>query len=105
LARATIVDEDGVILLDELVRQTVPILDVNTRFSGIHPGELDTAIMDLAAVRTAACAFIGPDTIIVGHGLENDLRALRLVHCQVIDTAVVFPHDKGPPFRRALRDM
>ena len=53
--------------------------------------------------------------------LENDLRALRLLHDKVIDTAIVsehfticqtdfqfhqvFPHDKGPPFRRALRDM
>lgn len=42
--------------------------DVNTRFSGVHLGELDSAMMDLVAVRAAACAFIGPDTIIVGHG-------------------------------------
>ncbi|CAD6584729.1 MAG: RNA exonuclease 3 [Tremellales sp. Tagirdzhanova-0007] len=105
LGRVTVVDEEGAVLLDELVRQTVPILDLNTRFSGIRPGELDSAVMDLEAVRAAACAFIGHNTIIVGHGLENDLRALRLIHDKVIDTAVVFPHDKGPPFRRALRDM
>lgn len=37
--------------------------------------------------------------------LENDLRALRLLHDQVIDTVIVFPHDKGAPYRRALRDM
>ncbi|WVQ96989.1 hypothetical protein IAU59_004098 [Kwoniella sp. CBS 9459] len=105
LGRVTIVDEDGGVLLDELVRQNAAILDVNTRFSGITSGQLDEAVMDLPAVRNAACMFIGPDTIIVGHGLENDLRALRLLHDRVIDTAVVFPHDKGPPFRRALRDI
>ncbi|WVR05589.1 hypothetical protein IAU60_002608 [Kwoniella sp. DSM 27419] len=105
LGRVTVVDENGNVLLDELVRQTAPILDINTRFSGISPGQLDTAIMDLPAVRAATCMFIGPETIIVGHGLENDLRALRLLHDKVIDTAVVFPHDKGPPFRRALRDI
>ncbi|WWC60601.1 uncharacterized protein I303_103175 [Kwoniella dejecticola CBS 10117] len=105
LGRVTIVDENGETLLDELVRQTVPVLDVNTRFSGVTSDQLDTAIMDLPAVRAAACMFIGPDTIIVGHGLENDLRALRLLHSKIIDTAVVFPHDKGPPFRRALRDI
>jgi len=27
-------------------------------------------------------------TIIVGHSLENDLRALKLVHKRVIDTAL-----------------
>ncbi|ODN84088.1 hypothetical protein L202_00105 [Cryptococcus amylolentus CBS 6039] len=105
LGRVTIVDENGNILLDELVRQSVPILDVNTRFSGISPGQLDSALMDLPAVRSAACMFIGPETVIVGHGLENDLRALRLLHDKMIDTAIVFPHDKGPPFRRALRDI
>ncbi|WVF70973.1 hypothetical protein IAT40_005769 [Kwoniella sp. CBS 6097] len=105
LGRVTIVDEDGGVLLDELVRQNAAILDVNTRFSGISPDQLESAVMDLPAIRTAACMFIGPETIIVGHGLENDLRALRLLHDKVIDTAVVFPHDKGPPFRRALRDI
>ncbi|WVQ71267.1 hypothetical protein IAR50_000793 [Cryptococcus sp. DSM 104548] len=105
LGRVTIVDENANILLDELVRQSVPILDINTRFSGITPGQLDNALMDLRAVRSAACMFIGPETVIVGHGLENDLRALRLLHDKIIDTAIVFPHDKGPPYRRALRDI
>ncbi|KAK8865616.1 hypothetical protein IAR55_000760 [Kwoniella newhampshirensis] len=105
LGRVTIVDENGGILLDELVRQIVPILDLNSRFSGIYPGQLESAVMDLNAVRAAACMFIGPQTILVGHGLENDLRALRLLHDRVIDTAIVFPHDKGPPYRRALRDI
>ncbi|KIS01699.1 RNA exonuclease 1 [Cryptococcus deuterogattii 2001/935-1] len=105
LGRVTVVDENGHTILDELVRQKVPILDINTRFSGISPGQLDNAIMDLDGVRAAVCMFIGPETIIVGHGLENDLRALRLLHDQVIDTAIVFPHDKGAPYRRALRDI
>lgn len=42
--------------------------DYNTRFSGITASDVETAAMDLKAVRTAACAFIGPDTIVVGHG-------------------------------------
>ncbi|KAK4683784.1 RNA exonuclease, partial [Tremellales sp. Uapishka_1] len=105
MGRVTIVDDNGATLLDELVRQSVPVLDVNTRFSGITLPQLDDAVMDLDAVRSAACAFIGPHTIMVGHGLENDLRALRLLHTNVIDTAVLIPHDKGPPFRRALRDI
>jgi RNA exonuclease 1 len=37
--------------------------------------------------------------------LENDLKSLRLIHRKVIDTAVLFPHPKGPPFRRALKDL
>jgi RNA exonuclease 1 len=31
------------------------------------------------------------------------LRALRLVHARVIDTALLFPHVRGPPYKSALR--
>ncbi|KAL1405196.1 RNA exonuclease 3 [Vanrija albida] len=105
LARVTIVDEDGAALLDELVRPRNAILDLNSRFSGISAEDMQAAVMGLDEVRAASCSFIGPDTVIVGHGLENDLRALRLLHSKVIDTAILFPHDKGPPYRRALRDL
>jgi RNA exonuclease 1 len=46
-----------------------------------------------------------PVTVLIGHGLENDLKALRLVHPagRVIDTAQLYPHPKGLPYRRALR--
>jgi RNA exonuclease 1 len=33
------------------------------------------------------CQLLRSDSIIVGHALENDLRALHLVHRKVIDTA------------------
>ena len=33
-------------------------------------------------------------TLLVGHSLENDLKALRVVHAKVLDTAVLFPHPK-----------
>ncbi|BEI85511.1 hypothetical protein CcaverHIS002_0509120 [Cutaneotrichosporon cavernicola] len=105
LARVTIVDENGGTILDELVRQRHRILDCNTRFSGVVEQDLESATMDLNAVRKAVCSFIGPKTIVVGHGLENDLRALRLLHDRVIDTAILFPHPNGPPYRRALRDL
>ncbi len=39
----------------------------------------------------------------VGHSLENDLIAMRIVHMRVLDTAIMFPHPKGPPHRSALR--
>merc|ERR1712037_495307 len=41
--------------------------------------------------------------MLLGHSLESDLRALKLVHSTVVDTSVVFPHKMGPPYKRALR--
>lgn len=35
------------------------------------------------------------DTILIGHSLENDLNALRIVHDKVIDTSVLFMNDTG----------
>lgn len=43
------------------------------------------------------------EAILVGHSLENDLRAVRVVHPRVLDTSVSFPHPKGLPWRSALR--
>lgn len=37
--------------------------------------------------------------------LDNDLKAMRLVHTRIIDTAIMYPHEKGPPYRRALKDV
>lgn len=80
--------------------------DLNTRFSGIHPEEYAArAVLPLESVRRALAPFIGADTILIGHALDNDLRALRLVHRRVVDTAALFPHPRGLPYRRALRDL
>lgn len=57
----------------------------------------------LPEVRKDIARFVGPDTIIIGHGLENDLNAMRLLHSTVVDTALLFPHHKGLPFRHGLK--
>jgi RNA exonuclease 1 len=48
---------------------------------------------------------VNSETILIGHSLESDLRALRLVHRRVVDTSVVYPHRLGPPMKRALRNL
>ncbi|KAL7417329.1 hypothetical protein BDY24DRAFT_166484 [Mrakia frigida] len=106
VGRVTLLDEEGKVVLDEFVRpDPAAVLDLNTRFSGLHLPQINSAIMDLASVREALCVWVSPETTLVGHGLENDLLALRLVHRKVVDTAVIFPHSLGPPFRPALKDL
>jgi len=43
------------------------------------------------------------ETVVVGHGLENDLRALRVLHGRVLDTAIMYPNPRGPQFKPALK--
>lgn len=46
---------------------------------------------------------IGPSTPLIGHALENDLIAVRIVHPNVIDTVVLFPHRRGLPLKNKLK--
>ena len=39
------------------------------------------------------------DTILIGHSLENDLRAMKLVHKKVIDSSVVYMRKNGTKFK------
>jgi DNA-directed RNA polymerase subunit M/transcription elongation factor TFIIS len=48
----------------------------------------------------------GRDCILVGHGLENDLHALRMVHDRVVDTAVCYPRsDVEDGRKQSLRTL
>ncbi|KAI9508949.1 Rexo1 protein [Russula earlei] len=108
IARVSVVDASGKEVFDELIKMDdgVQVVDFNTRFSGIRPEEYTTrAVLPLESVRRALAQLISADTILIGHALDNDLRALRMVHRRVVDTAVLFPHPRGPPYRRALRDL
>lgn len=106
LTRLTLIDEEGEMILDELVRTRTDIVDYNTRFSGITAEEYEEkAIFTLPEVRKTMARFVGENTILVGHGLENDLRAIRLVHEKVVDTVMLYPHERGFPFRKSLRDL
>ena len=49
------------------------------------------------AQRTVVEIINGQD-IVVGHGLENDLKALKIVHLKVVDTAIVFKHPQNLKF-------
>lgn len=105
IARVSVIDGSGKCVYDKLMRMDpgVGVLDYNTRFSGVK--SLDEAELDLDGVRREMRKFIGPETILIGHALENDMRALRMIHLNVVDTAILFPHHAGFPYRRALKDL
>jgi RNA exonuclease 1 len=76
------------------------------RYSGIKEPDMQLeSIVDLPEARRRMASFMTPQTVLVGHGLENDLKALRLVHLQVADSALIYKHRKGLPFRLSLREL
>lgn len=48
-------------------------------------------------------SLIAPTTPLIGHGLENDLNAVRIVHPTLIDTVLLYPHKVGLPYRNGLK--
>ncbi|CAG9786723.1 unnamed protein product [Diatraea saccharalis] len=105
LASIAFIAVDGHIVYKEYVKPTSPVVDCNTRFSGIRPRDLQTAEKTLKDVQNDILGFVGTDTILIGHALENDLRALKLLHSAVVDTSDLYPHARGFPLRRSLRSL
>ncbi|THV08457.1 ribonuclease H-like protein [Dendrothele bispora CBS 962.96] len=108
VARVSVVDGNGKSVFDEFVRMDdgVDVLDFNTRFSGITASDYASkAHLPLASIRKSLDALMDTHTILIGHALENDLKTLRIIHHRCIDTAILFPHPAGAPYRRSLRDL
>ncbi|XP_076659844.1 putative exonuclease GOR [Halictus rubicundus] len=86
LAEVTVVDMDGNVVYDTLVRPDAEIIDQNTRFSGITAKDLSRASKRLRGMQMDLISFVHAETILIGHALDYDLRALRILHSTVIDT-------------------
>ncbi|KAM4706959.1 uncharacterized protein O3C94_001919 [Discoglossus pictus] len=105
LTRVTVVDPSLQVVYDTFVKPDNEILDYNTRFSGVTEDNLVNVTTSIRDVQAIMLNLFSADTILIGHSLENDLIALKLLHDTVVDTSVVFPHRLGLPHRRALRNL
>ena len=105
VCKVSVISIDGCLVYETLVKPDRDVIDCNTRFSGLNEADVASARKSLCDVRSDLLLLIHAETILIGHGLENDLRALNLLHSNVIDTAVLFPHHHGFPFRRSLKSL
>lgn len=109
---------DGGKLVDVLVRPLGEILDLNSRYSGVWPKDFASAIphstsatvtADVQLVDSPSTArallfsHLTPTTPLIGHALENDLNAVRIIHPCIVDSVVLYPHPRGLPLRLGLK--
>lgn len=105
LTRVTVIDSTCKVVYETLVKPFHPIIDYNTRYSGITEEQMMGVKTTLLDVQATLLTMFNNKTILVGHSLESDFKALKLIHDTVIDTSVLFPHKMGPPYKRALRNL
>ncbi|XP_065774603.1 RNA exonuclease 1 homolog isoform X2 [Muntiacus reevesi] len=105
LTRVTVVDTDLQVVYDTFVRPDNEIVDYNTRFSGVTEADLADTSISLRDVQAVLLSMFSSDTVLIGHSLESDLLALKVIHSTVVDTSVLFPHRLGLPYKRSLRNL
>ncbi|XP_034409407.1 RNA exonuclease 5-like isoform X2 [Cyclopterus lumpus] len=95
LTRVSLVDSDGKCLLDQLVKPPTRILNYLTKFSGITRKMLRPITTTLRDVQVKVVELLPSDAVLVGHSLDNDLAALKLIHQHVIDTSLLYRREFG----------
>ncbi|CAO3694797.1 unnamed protein product [Rhizopus microsporus] len=99
LARVTIVNYNGAVLLDAYVKPLEKVTDYRTHVSGIEPKHLesDKAITFKEAQEKVAA--IIKNRILVGHAVHNDLKVLMLSH----PTLLIRDTSRYKPFRKLAK--
>ncbi|KAB0406290.1 hypothetical protein E2I00_011458, partial [Balaenoptera physalus] len=99
LTRISLVAEGGCCVTDELVKPDNKIVDYLTSFSGITKKILNTVTPTVKDVQRQLKALLPPDAVLVGHSLDLDLRALKMIHPYVIDTSLLYVREQGRRFK------
>lgn len=61
---------------------------------------VETTLQD---IQQKLLTLLTPQTILIGHSLDSDLKALKFTHPYIIDTALIYPHPRGPPLKQGLK--
>ncbi|GME68635.1 unnamed protein product [[Candida] boidinii] len=90
-------------LIDRIIKPYGEVIDLNSHVSGIDSIPEDAMSYDHAM--KFLYKITDENTIIVGHGLENDLNVLRIIYPNIIDTAILFSESFNPMYKDPLKKL
>ena len=105
LARVSIVNEELECIYDRFVKPEGVVLDYLTKYSGVTEEILKDVTTSLTDVQEKLLEILPPNSILVGHSLENDFHTMRFRHPFVIDTSCLFTPFATPTCKPALRRL
>ncbi|WUR02845.1 RNA exonuclease [Vairimorpha necatrix] len=89
VGRISLIDNLGNVLYDKYVKPINQVINYETEYSGLTKEILDDGIENYQMIQEIS-EFIGKDTVVLGHGLENDFTSLGMYHDKIIDTSYLF---------------
>lgn len=90
IVKVCAVDHNLEVILDNLVNPNKAISDFRTEITGISAKDLEGVTCSLKDIQKSLKKLLSHGTILVGHSLHNDLKALKVDHARVIDTQLIF---------------
>ncbi|XP_042396364.1 small RNA degrading nuclease 1-like isoform X1 [Zingiber officinale] len=105
VVKVCVVDQDLQVKLDQLVNPMKPVADYRTNITGIDSKDLEGVTCSLADIQKSLKKLLSHGTILVGHSLYNDLRAVKVDHLRVIDTVCIFKFVDLPNFSPSLNTL
>lgn len=103
IVRVTVINHEGKEVYESKVKPSNPILDYKSKYSGITEESLKYCSKRLFDVQLDLMKIFDKESILIGHSLDSDLKALKMVHYNVVDTSIIYPHKYGPPYKWGLK--
>ncbi|XP_025414055.1 RNA exonuclease 1 homolog [Sipha flava] len=103
IVRVTVINHEGKEVYESKVKPSNPILDYKSKYSGITEESLKYCSKRLFDVQLDLMKIFDKESILIGHSLDSDLKALKMVHYNVVDTSTIYPHKYGPPYKWGLK--
>lgn len=105
VCKVSVIDPTLNVVYNEFCQPTSEIVDYNTIWSGVTKEDLQDVTKTYEEMRDEILKLFSADTIMIGHGLNHDLISMKIIHEKVVDTIMLYPHNRGLPLRRSLKEI